>query len=263
MSTEQLRERFVVSDLFVAGAIRTLYSHEDRLVIGGAVPTFGNPLPLPTFDPLRSETFCERRELGIVAIGGPGSVEVDGVGFAMAHYDVLYVGMGARDITFGAAAPDEGAAFYLVSSIAHVNHPTRLVRVADAETTAAGSSVGANQRVITKYIHAGGAQSAQLVLGITALQPGNVWNTMPCHLHDRRTEIYLYLGLPADARLIHLMGEPDRTRSLILADRDAVISPSWSVHFGAGTQNYSFVWAMAGENQSFSDMDQVPVTELR
>jgi len=182
MTTEQLRDRFVASDLFVQGAIRTLYSHEDRIVIGGVVPRIGQPLTLPTYDPLRSETFCERRELGIVAVGGAGVVVVDGTTHVMAHYDVLYVGMGARDIMFSSANTDESAAFYLVSALSHVSHPTRLVRVADAQSTAAGTATGANQRVITKYIHADGLQSSQLVLGITALEPGSVWNTMPCHL---------------------------------------------------------------------------------
>lgn len=263
MSTEQLRDRFVATDLFVEGAIRTLYSHEDRMVIGGALPLPGVPLSLPSYEPLRSETFCERRELGIVAVGGAGAVEVDGTRHEMHHHDVLYVGRGARAITFSAAVSDQPTAFYLVSSLSHVSHPTRLVRLADADSTRAGSAAGANQRTIAKYIHADGAPSAQLVLGITSLAPGSVWNTMPCHLHDRRTEIYLYLDLPPDARIVHLMGEPDRTRSLILGDRNAVISPSWSVHLGAGTQNYSFVWAMAGENMSFADMDQVPVSALR
>jgi len=233
------------------------------MVIGGAVPVFGAPLTLPTYDPLRSGSFCERRELGIVAVGGAGAVVVDGQTYDMEHHDVLYVGSGARDIAFRAVDADEDAAFYLVAALSHVRHPNRLVRMADAQVNAAGSAEGANRRTIRKYIHAEGAASSQLVLGITVLEPGSVWNTMPCHLHDRRTEVYLYLDLSDDGRVIHLMGEPDRTRSIVVADRQAVISPSWSVHFGAGTRNYSFVWAMAGENQSFADMDQVAVTALR
>lgn len=262
MTTEQLRDRFVVGGLFVPGEVTTLYTHEDRMVIGGAVPLAGTPLALETADPLRSTFFCERRELGIVAVGGAGAVVVDGERYAMDRHDVLYVGMGTREVVFHAEAGEE-TAFYLVSSLAHVTHPTRLVRDAEADATRAGAPETANERIIRKHIHAGGIQSAQLVLGITALEPGSVWNTMPCHLHDRRTEVYLYLDLPADARVIHLMGEPDRTRNIVLADREAVISPSWSVHFGAGTRNYAFVWAMAGENQAFTDMDQVPVTALR
>ena len=225
--------------------------------------SLGTPLTLPAFDSLRSESFCDRRELGVVAVGGSAVVWVDGQRFELEHRDVLYVGKGSRDITFSGATADQQAALYLVSAISHAVHPTRLVRASEAQSTTAGSTEEANQRTVYRYVHADGAASSQLVLGITALEPGSVWNTMPCHLHDRRTEIYLYLDLPADARVIDLMGEPGRTRSIILADRQAIISPSWSVHCGAGTQAYSLVWAMAGENLAYTDVEPVPIAALR
>lgn len=260
--TRALRERFVADDLFVPGTVSTHYSHHDRMVIGGALPRPGETLVLPSYDPLRSEYFCQRRELAVVAVGSGGTVTVDGERFELANRDVLYVGRGSRDITFTAPEGESDAAFYLASALAHVSLPTTLVPLAEADASRAGSTETANLRTVYKHIHAGGVPSAQLVLGITALDPGSVWNSMPPHLHDRRTEIYLYMDLPAEARVQHVMGEPDRTRGITLADREAVISPSWSVHFGSGTQNYAFVWVMAGENQEFTDMDQVAVTEL-
>ncbi|MRX44633.1 MULTISPECIES: 5-dehydro-4-deoxy-D-glucuronate isomerase [Agromyces] len=261
LSKAALRERFVADALFVPGEQVLVYTHEDRMVIGGVMPIPGAPIELEAPAALRSERFCDRRELAVVQIGTAGTVTVDGVEYALEHRDVLYVGQGSRSITFGATSAGE-AAFYLASALSFSGHPTTLVRLQDALTTRTGDAATANRRTVHKHIHADGVRSDQLVLGITSLEPGSVWNSMPPHTHDRRTEIYLYFGLPEGHRVQHVMGEPDDTRTLVLSDRDAVISPSWSVHFGSGTTDYAFVWVMAGENQAFTDMDQVAVTAL-
>ncbi|NAS23215.1 5-dehydro-4-deoxy-D-glucuronate isomerase [Herbidospora sp. NEAU-GS84] len=254
MTTEQLRARFLADGLFRPGEVRLLYSHEDRLVLGGALPAAG-PLTLPNPSALGSATFLERRELGVVNVGPPGTVTVDGSVFELGGRDVLYVGRGTRDVTF------EGGAFYLVSTTAHTSHPTTLST--DPERLALGGREGANERVVHKHIHEGGIRSCQLVLGVTVLAPGSMWNTMPCHTHHRRTEAYLYFDLGPDDRVIHLMGEPAQTRNLVVADREAVVSPPWSVHCGFGTRGYAFVWAMGGENQDYQDMVPVAIGDLR
>lgn len=253
MDTEALRDRFLVEDLFVPGEVRLVYSHEDRMVLGGVM---GSAV-LPNPDPLRSRHFLERRELGVVNVGEPGVVTVDGTTHELGHRECLYIGRGSREVSF------DGEAFYLVSTPAHAFHPTTKVTAEDAEITRIGSPEGASDRTIHKYIHPDGVQSCQLVLGVTVLAPGSVWNTMPCHTHERRTEVYLYFDLPPGERIVHLMGRPDQTRNLIVADRQAVISPCWSVHCGVGTHAYSFVWAMGGENQAFDDMEPVAVGEMR
>jgi 4-deoxy-L-threo-5-hexosulose-uronate ketol-isomerase len=258
LSTDELRERFLLEDLFVPGEVRFALTHHDRMVLGGAVPD-GAPLSLPVPDQLRSETFCARRELGVVNVGGAGTVTVDGTAYDVGPHDVLYVGLGADGVTF----EGDGARFYLVSAPASAAHPTTLARRDDAETLHLGEPESANVRDLRRYVHDGGVASDRLVLGITTLAPGSVWNTMPAHTHDRRTEVYLYTGLGEGDRVVHLCGRPDELRPLLVADGQAVISPSWSVHSGVGTRAYSFVWAMAGENRSFEDMDGVAVTELR
>jgi 4-deoxy-L-threo-5-hexosulose-uronate ketol-isomerase len=260
LDAQQLRERFVVDDLFRPGEIAFVHSHHDRMVLGGAHPLPGVPLPLVAPDDLRAEYFCERRELAIVSIGAGGSIVVDGTRFTLANKDVLYVGRGARDIVFEADADD--AVFYLASATAHVQYPTAYVPLSYAATNEAGDAATGNERTVYKHLHDGGVRTAQLVLGITALKPGNVWNSMPPHTHDRRTEVYLYMDLPQEHRVQHFMGVPADQRVMTVRDRQAVISPSWSMHFGAGTTDYSFVWVMAGENQRFDDMDQVAVAGL-
>ena len=255
-----LKERFVADELFEPGQINLVYTHHDRMVLGGVVALPGAPLTLEAPDALRAEYFLERRELAVVAVGDGGVVVVDGERYTLANKDVLYVGRGARDIQFEARGED--AAFYLASATAHVNYPTTLVPLADAHKTETGDKSTANERTVYKHLHDGGVRTAQLVLGITALKPGSVWNSMPPHIHDRRTEVYLYMDLPAEHRIQHFMGVPDEQRVITLRNRDAVISPSWSMHFGSGTTNYSFVWVMAGENQPFTDMDQVAITDL-
>ncbi|WP_424535297.1 5-dehydro-4-deoxy-D-glucuronate isomerase [Sphaerisporangium viridialbum] len=256
MTTDRLRSRFLAEDLFVPGEVRLVYSHEDRIVIGGAVAGDA-PLELPCPGPLRAGYFLERRELGVVNVGAPGTVTVDGTAYELGAKECLYVGRGARAVSF------TGGAFYLVSTPAHASLPTVKAGLEDADPVRLGSQEGSNDRTINKYIHAKGIQSCQLVLGVTVLEPGSMWNTMPCHTHERRTEVYLYFDLPEDGRVVHLMGEPDQTRNLIVADRQAVISPSWSVHCGFGTRSYAFVWAMGGENQAYDDMEQVAIGAMR
>ena len=257
-----LRERFLVSGLFIPGQVQLAYWEVDRTVVGGAVP-LAMPLELPADAELRAPTFCARRELGIINLGGAGSIEVDGVSHTMAPQDGLYIGRGADRVVFHSQNVSAPARFYLLSYPAHRDYPTRHIAFASLAGDALGTAAAANQRVLRKYIAPGLVESCQLVMGLTVLASGQVWNTMPCHTHDRRTEAYLYTDLPADARVVHLMGRPDRTRDLIVADGQAVISPSWSVHCGFGTRSYAFVWAMGGEDQTFDDMDHVAITEMR
>ncbi len=258
LDSDALRERFIVDDLFADGEVRLTYSHHDRMVVGGVVPA-GQSLPLPVPDQLRAQHFCDRRELAVVCLSGSGSVTVDDAKYDLEAFDVLYVGKGSRDVTFDGS----DARYYLVSATAHHPHPTALGRRDEVFSADLGEPAHANVRTLRRYIHAEGIASDQLVLGITELAEGSVWNTMPCHTHERRTEIYLYFRLAPGERIVHLAGPPDATRSLILANEQAVISPPWSVHTGAGTANYTFVWAMAGENVAFEDMDQVATETLR
>lgn len=263
--TKELRERFLVEDLFVPGEVNVVYTHHDRIVLGGAVPA-GKQLPLPAFDELRAEYFLANREVGIINVGGTGTVTADGETYTLPNGACLYIGRGTRNIIFSDAPAAEetgGAQFYLFSAPAHTTYETQLVPKGEGTVRELGDPLTSNRRTLHQYIHEKGVQSCQIVMGVTELHPGSMWNTMPAHLHERRTECYLYFGVPDDARVIHLMGQPAETRHLVVADRQAVISPSWSLHSGVGTASYSFVWAMAGENQSFDDMDPAPVTSLR
>ncbi|MGB8379989.1 MAG: 5-dehydro-4-deoxy-D-glucuronate isomerase [Dermatophilaceae bacterium] len=263
--TDELRKRYLVEDLFVAGEVNAVYTHHDRIVIGGAVPG-GGQLPLPTFDELRAEYFLANREVGIINIGGTGVVTADGETYTLPNGACLYIGRGTRDVGFAdvPAGEDAGPAqFYLFSAPAHTTYPTQLVLKGQGTARELGDPLTSNRRTLNQYIHEKGVRSCQILMGVTELHPGSMWNTMPAHTHDRRTECYLYFNLPDDARVVHLMGLPTETRHLVIADRQAVISPSWSVHAGVGTEAYSFVWAMAGENQSFDDMDLAPITALR
>jgi len=266
MSTEELRESFLVDTLFGEDRIAMVYSDADRAIIGSAVPAT-RPLSLESAPELRAATFCERRELGVLNIGGPGTVTVDGVAHPLAGRDGLYVGRGSKVITFASDSAQKTATpparYYLLSFPAHAAYPTVRIRQSEAESVRLGSQELCNQRTLYKLIHPGGARSCQLVMGYTVLEPGNVWNTMPPHTHERRMEVYLYFGLPADARVFHFMGRPESTRHLVVADGQAVISPSWSIHCGAGTAAYSFCWGMGGENQAFDDMDLLTLDQLR
>ena len=262
LTTDELRAAFLVQGLFVPGAVTLRHIDLDRVVLGGAVPTEA-PLTLQAPESLRAESFTERRELGVLNIGAAGTVTVDGTAHALAKLDVLFVGRGSRDVTFESDDPARPARFYLVSYPAQATHPTTRVTRDEASPTELGTMERANRRILSKYIWSGGAQSAQLVMGVTELQPGSVWNTMPAHTHHRRTEVYLYFDLPADAVVVHLMGEPDETRHLVVRDGEVILSPGWSVHSGCGTSNYTFCWAMGGENQDFTDMQAVDMTTLR
>ena len=263
MSATELREAFLLDALFVSGEVRLFYVDVDRTVIGGAVPAGNEPLALPNPADLRAAFFAERRELGVLNVGGRGSITVDGQSFAMDRLDCLYVGRGSRDVRFASSDPKSPARFYLLSYPAHAAYPTTLARKADASATNLGATETANKRTIYKYIHPDGIKSCQLVMGFTQLDVGSVWNTMPPHTHMRRSEVYLYFDLAPDARVLHLMGPPDETRHLVVADGQAVVSPPWSIHAGAGTTRYAFCWGMGGENQAFADMDTVTVNQMK
>ena len=262
MTTEELRRNFLVENLFTPGEIELVYWETDRTVVGGAMPLL-EPLPLPTHPPLAAEYFCQRRELGVMNIGGPGLVTVDDASFAADFGSCLYVGVGNRNVAFASRDAVDPARFYLVSYPASTPHPTTLVPMDAANRVELGSSATANRRTIYQYIHEQGARSAQLVMGFTRLEEGSVWNTMPPHTHTRRSEVYCYFGLPAQQAVVHLLGPGDETRHLFVRQGEVALSPVWSVHSGCGTQAYSFIWAMGGENQRFADMDQITVDELR
>ncbi len=263
LTTEELRKAFVLDHLFNLGTISMVYCDVDRAIIGGAVPT-DTPLKLlATKKEMAAEFFTERREIGVANIGGEGAIRADGQEYTLAFKDMLYIGRGVKNIEFSSARAAQPAAFYLVSFPAHTSYPVAIGRSADAEKTHLGSTEAANKRTINKYIHAGGVKSCQLVMGLTELEVGSVWNSMPPHTHMRRMEVYLYFDLDPDSIVVHLMGKPEETRSVILRDRQAVISPSWSIHCGAATRKYSFIWAMAGENQEFTDMDALSMRDLR
>jgi 4-deoxy-L-threo-5-hexosulose-uronate ketol-isomerase len=263
LSSQELREAFLVQDLFKPDTITLKHIDLDRVVLGGAVPCC-DTLKLEAPESFKAGFFTERRELGILSIGGPGVVTVDGKRFTMEKRDVLYVGRGSRDIAFESLPnKDNPAKFYLISYPAHSDSPTTLVAAKDVTGNPIGSAETANARRIAKYIHADGAQSAQLVMGVTQLEKGSVWNTMPAHTHFRRTEIYLYFDIPDDAFVLHLMGEPTETRHLVVRNEEVVLSPPWSIHSGCGTANYTFCWAMGGENKDYTDMQPVGMKEIR
>lgn len=260
--TDMLRENFLIEEIFVPGEVSLTYWHTDRLVIGGAMPA-GKPLKLETHKAIGHKTFLARRELGICNVGGPGKVTCDGTVHQVNLRDMLYVGMGTVDVAFSSDDPANPAKFYLLSTPAHATHPTVLVREADANALELGTQDQANTRTLRQYIIPGRVASCQLVMGLTTLKPGNIWNTMPAHVHDRRCEAYLYFDMKPDTRVFHLMGEPQETRHLVVANDQAIISPPWSIHSGCGTAAYSFVWAMGGDNQDFTDMDMIPMEALR
>jgi 4-deoxy-L-threo-5-hexosulose-uronate ketol-isomerase len=262
MNTAELRETFLLSELYAPGAIHLNYIDLDRAVVGFAAPV-AEPIALPTYPELRAGFFTERRELGVLNIGGAGTVTVEGKAWELDNLDVLYIGRGNREILFASNDAAIPAVFYLLSYPAHAVHPVTRVRKADATPTELGSFETCNKRTITKYIHLEGARSCQLVMGVTHLAAGSNWNTMPPHTHMRRSEIYMYFNLPPEARVVHLMGPPDETHHLLVADKGVAISPGWSIHAGVGTRAYSFCWGMGGENQDYADMDPAPVESLR
>jgi 4-deoxy-L-threo-5-hexosulose-uronate ketol-isomerase len=262
MTTTELRENFLIETIFAAGEIVLTYTHYDRMIVGGAMPTTAS-IALPNPGSLKADYFLERRELGALNVGGPGTITVDGATFELGNQDCLYVGKEAKQVSFASADAANPAKYYLLSSPAHAVLPTTLRTQAEATPVEMGAAETANQRTIYKYIYAEGIQSCQLVMGLTQLKRGNVWNTMPSHTHDRRMEAYLYFNLPENQRVLHLMGQPDETRPLWVSNEQAILSPPWSIHTGCGTANYAFIWGMAGENREYTDMDQVGIFELR
>ena len=263
LDTAGLRHEFLLQGLFRAGEVNLVYSHIDRIIVGGVVPTTGT-LELPA-DPrsLGSEFFLERRELGVINLGGPGTVRVDGKDWALGRLEGLYVGRGAERVEFVSQDPRSPAKCYLASGMAHRPLATQAIASSMMKHVVLGSSEESNRRTLHQVIHPDVVETCSLVMGFTCLEPGSVWNTMPCHTHERRMEVYLYFDLPDDAAVLHLMGPPAETRHLVVRNEEAVVSPSWSIHSGVGTRNYSFVWAMVGENQTFTDMDAVPMDVLR
>jgi 4-deoxy-L-threo-5-hexosulose-uronate ketol-isomerase len=262
MGSSALRDTFLVSDLFREGLLTFRVTDLDRVILGGAVPT-SSPIEVKPPPATTTERLTDRREVGILNIGAPGVATVGGRAYTLKPLSCLYVGQGEGDIVLESTAPDVPACFYLVSYPCIRRHPTTLVDHDDVEPVVLGSEGSANRRRLYKYIHADGIASGQLVMGITVLENGSVWNTMPPHTHDRRSEVYMYFGLEAPNVVIHLMGPGDQTRHLVVRDREAVLSPPWSIHAGVGTSAYMFCWAMGGENLAFSDMDAVPLQDLR
>ncbi len=262
MTTEEIRASFLIESLFKPDLIEMLYSEVDRAIAGSAVPA-GKKLELASADELRAEYFCQRRELGVLNIGQAGAITVDGKKYKMANLDCLYIGRGSKEILFTSDDSASPAQFYLLSYPAHKEYPTTHIQPKRAGAIHLGSAEESNKRTIYKYIHPEGVKSCQLVMGITVLEPGCVWNTMPPHTHQRRTEIYMYFNMPEKARVFHFIGEAAETRHIVVAQGQAVISPSWAIHSGVGTSAYSFCWGMGGENQDFDDMDHLTVEDIR
>ena len=261
--TEALRSAFLVEKIFRPGEILLTYSHHDRIMFGGICPTVA-PLGLePSREVLATEFFLQRRELGLINLGGKGGVEIDGVRHELGTRDGFYIGMGAREVAFSSDDADAPARIYCVSTTAHHAYPAVHVPFSGARQVHLGSKEQSNERTIYQYVHPAILESCQLAMGMTLLEPENVWNTMPCHMHDRRMEVYFYTDIEPEAVVLHLMGPPSETRHLVVRNDQAVISPNWSLHSGVGTASYSFIWAMAGENLEFTDMDPVPMLDLR
>lgn len=261
-TTERMREEFLVQNLFVPGSVNLTYSYIDRMIVGGICPD--KPLALEGGKELGTDYFLERREVGVINVGPTGSVQVDGQSYELSKHDGLYIGRGVKDVVFSSQSTAEPARFYLLSGPAHKAYPTQKVTMEEAESARIGTPEQSNVRVLNKYIHPDGVQSANLVMGVTVVEPCSVWNSLPpCHTHARRMEVYFYYDLKPDAVLFHLMGEPERTRHIVMRNEEAVISPSWSIHAGAGTSDYRFIWGMVGDNQVFSDMDVIDVDRLK
>jgi 4-deoxy-L-threo-5-hexosulose-uronate ketol-isomerase len=260
-NTEQLRSEFLIDNLMEIGKVNLTYSHYDRYIAGSAVPLA--PLTLETIDPLKSSYFLERRELGIINVGGAGTVSADGVIYELGFKDALYIGSGNKEVVFKSDDISNPAKFYLNSAPAHTNYPNQKVGLAEANKLQLGSMETANHRTVNQMIIGGIVTTCQLQMGMTELKTGSVWNTMPAHVHDRRMEVYFYLDIPENQAVCHFMGQPQETRHIWMNNHQAVISPPWSIHSGAGTSNYTFIWGMAGENLDYGDMDVCKITDLR
>lgn len=262
MTTDELKQQFVMSDLFRPGTLTLYYTNVDRAVVGGVIPT-DEELTLTGGREMACDYFCERREVGIINLGGAGTIVVDGTPYLLAPRECLYIRRGSRGVLFSSANPEKPAAFYLVSYPAHTDYPTTHASIKEANRLELGTQGESNRRTIYQYIRPGFIKSCQLVMGFTELHAGSVWNSFPPHTHDRRTEVYCYFDLPPNGMVMHLLGTPDETRHVMLHEKEAVLSPAWSVHCGAGTGGYAFVWAMGGENQAFDDMDKCDLQSLQ
>lgn len=262
MCTEELRSNFLIQELMKADELTLVYSHYDRVIIGGVKP-LKQKIMLPNEAELRADYFLERRELGIINVNGAGTVEADGVRYELNKLDAVYLGKGTKEVSFSSKSANDPACFFLMSTTAHHTYPNQKMTKEEASPVNLGETATANKRTIYKYIHADGIQSCQLVMGLTVLAEGSVWNSVPPHTHTRRMEVYFYFDVPEQHRLFHLMGEPTETRHIVMGNHEAVISPPWSVHCGPGTTNYGFIWAMAGENYTFTDMDPVAIAEMK
>ena len=262
MDTDTVRKQMLIQGLFEKDSLKMLYSHVDRIIVGGVCPV-DNAVPLPVTKALGTEYFLERREMGIFNVGSSGTVLVDGKEYILENKDCLYIGMGSKEISFKSAVPGKPARFYFNSAPAHATYPTVKLLKKDVQKVNLGTPDKLNVRTINQFIHPSVMKSCQLVMGMTELAPGSVWNTMPTHTHDRRMEVYFYFDLPEDSVVFHFLGEPSETRHVVMRNEEAVISPSWSIHSGMATSNYTFIWGMVGENQTFTDMDDVPMSALR
>ncbi len=266
MTTQEMRSEFLIESLFEADAVKFVYSHVDRMVTLGAMPVSGAvdlEKGMDVWADFGVSFFLERRELGMFNVGGAGCVTVDGVRYELGHKDCLYVAMGSRKVEFMSDDPAEPAKFYMVSAPAHCRYETRRITITEAAKRPLGSVAECNRRVINQFIHPSVLNTCQLSMGMTELETGSIWNTMPAHTHERRMEVYFYFDLPEDQAVFHMMGAPEETRHILIHNEQAVISPSWSIHAGAGTCAYTFIWAMGGENQAFDDMDGVAIRDLR
>jgi 4-deoxy-L-threo-5-hexosulose-uronate ketol-isomerase len=261
LAPEELRRQYLVDGLFVSGELKLRWWETDRTIVGGIVPV-ATPLALPNPAELRADFFFERREAGVINLGGSGTIQVDGRAYPLAKCDALYLGRGTREVVFASASAADPAKFYFLSYPAHAAHPTKHVPFAAMTPTRLGSRDNANDRTIYKAIHAATVETCQVVMGFTRMEPGSVWNTMPPHTHSRRSEVYLYFDLPADQAVFHFMGHPRATRHLVMRNFDVVLSPPWSIHCGVGTAAYTFVWGMGGENRDYADMDPAPIPTL-
>ncbi len=262
LHTELLRDHFLIQDLFKTDAIQLTYSHYDRMIIGGIMPV-KKSVELNNPEELKANYFLERREMGIANVGGAGKVVVDGVDYALSKLDCLYIGKGAKEVRFISNDPAQPALYYLLSCPAHQTYPTAVCKKEAASPIELGAANTSNKRTVYKYIHLEGLQSCQLVMGITVLEEGSVWNSVPPHTHTRRMEVYFYFDVPQEHRVFHFMGEPQATKHIVMANQEAVISAPWSTHFGCGTSNYGFIWGMCGENLVYTDMDPAPVNTLK
>lgn len=265
-TTEELRREFLIENLYLPDQVVAVYSHVDRMVTVGCMPvheTVSIDKGINVWGSFGTQYFLERREIGLFNIGGSGKVTVDGTVYEMGYQDCLYITRGAKAVLFSSDSADIPAKFYMVSAPAHCSYETRLIKLTDAAKKPLGAAETSNKRVINQFIHPDVLKTCQLSMGLTALEPGSVWNTMPAHTHERRMEIYTYFGLPDDQVVFHMMGEGQETRHIVMQNEQAVISPSWSIHSGVGTSSYTFIWAMGGENQAFDDMDGIPTAQLR